>query len=98
MKKRIFAFVGGALGQDVVGYAVSEDGYCLASHVSSNEGWAKHDLGLESNRKHDAYNSHFGASQWEIEWVSDPESHEGMKAAAEIAAARRSAEGKNESL
>lgn len=29
---------------DVIGYALAEDGECLAQHLSSNIDWSKHDM------------------------------------------------------
>lgn len=46
----VFALLG-----DVLVEARTEDGKWLASHISSNESWARHDIGLTSDRKHDAY-------------------------------------------
>jgi hypothetical protein len=39
--------------------AVAEDGGYLASHVSSNEWWAKKDIGLTSDSKHEIYRSRY---------------------------------------
>lgn len=65
---------------DVMGYALAEDGKCLASHLSSNEDFSKHDLGLNSDWKHDKYNSYY-PDGFELEWVDDPDNHEGWKKA-----------------
>lgn len=66
---------------DVVSYALCEDGTALASHLSSNESWARHDMGLTSNWKHDRYDAHCGEGGWELEWVDDVATHPGWQAA-----------------
>ena len=68
---------------DVMGFAMAEDGHVLAEHLSSNEDWAMHDLGLGSDWKHDDYHEHYPDGSFELEWVSDPDNHEGWKAAFE---------------
>jgi hypothetical protein len=65
---------GGGRHEDVIGYAITADGIGLASHLSSNTEWAKHDLGLTSNWKHDLYNEHC-QNGFELEWVDDVFSH-----------------------
>lgn len=71
---------GSVPGGDVAGYALAEDGTVLASHISSNESFSKYDLGFNSERHHEAYKEHY-PDGFELEWVDDPESHEGFKAA-----------------
>lgn len=44
---------------DVLVEARTEDGELLASHVSSCEGWACHDIGLTSDWKHDTYRARY---------------------------------------
>lgn len=63
---------------DVIGYALAEDGKGLASHLSSDVSFSKHDMGLTSNWKHDAYKEHY-PDGYEVEWVDDPENHNGWK-------------------
>lgn len=65
---------------DVLGYALAEDGTGLASHISTNKFYSQHDLGLTSNWKHEGYALHY-PSGYELEWVENPEEHEGWKAA-----------------
>lgn len=43
----------------VVGFAMAEDGTGLAQHWSSSKLWVKHDMGLTSRKKHDAYEEHY---------------------------------------
>ena len=52
--------------------AVADDGHCLARHIYSHLGYFKHDIGIESNWKHDLYNKHFGEGNWELVWIDDP--------------------------
>lgn len=44
---------------DVLVEARTENGDLLASHISSNESWARHDIGLTSDWKHDAYRARY---------------------------------------
>ena len=68
---------------DVIGYALTEDGVGLASHLSSNREWAQHDMGLTSDWKHDHYAEHC-PDGYELEWVDDVENHPGLQAAIRI--------------
>lgn len=73
---------GSTRGGDVAGFALAEDGEGLCSHYSSSVGFAKHDLGLNSNWKHDFYDEHY-PDGYELEWIDekDLESHQGFQAA-----------------
>lgn len=71
------------VGGDVMGYALAEDGKCLASHLSSDKWFSQHDLGLTSDWKHDKYNAHY-PDGFELEWVDDPDVHEGWKKAFQL--------------
>lgn len=64
--------------------AIADDGHWIASHISSDEEWAKSDIGVTSKRKHDIYNEHF-PNGWEIEWIGKEHifSHPGLLAALE---------------
>ena len=62
---------GSTLGGEVIGYALSEDGEILASHVSSNRDYAKHDMGWTSGWKHDHYKEKY-PNGYELVWVDDP--------------------------
>jgi len=44
---------------DCIGEAFDEEGNLLASHYCSSFGWAKHDMGLASNSKHDLHKSRY---------------------------------------
>ena len=52
--------------------AIAEDGEALASHISSNESFAKHDIGITSDWKHDIYNEKYPEG-WELEWINRDE-------------------------
>lgn len=81
MKPKIYCFVNGGAGTDWQHVmAIAEDGHCLAQHVSSHEAWAKHDIGLTSEWKHDEYGEHY-PDGYELEWVDNPRTHEGLEAA-----------------
>lgn len=58
-------------GGDVLGCALTEDGYCLAEHLSSNIGFAKHDLGLTSDWQHERYQKH-APDGFELVWIDEP--------------------------
>lgn len=81
--KKIYAFINGGSYGFYQSVALSEDGYVLAKHVSKSETWAKHDLGIGSDWKHEHYDQHFGAGNWCLEWVDDPAVHTGLKKALE---------------
>lgn len=69
---KIFCFINSGKGSDwVVTNALAEDGEFLASHISSNDTWAKHDIGVHSDWKHDAYKAHY-PDGYEVVWVDDP--------------------------
>ncbi len=85
-KKKIFAFNNGGSPGFYGGVAVGEDGACLAQHLSSSEGFLRHDLGVTSDWKHENYDKHFGAGNWEIEWVPTDQvmTHPGLLKAIEL--------------
>lgn len=66
---------------DVCGFALSEEGDFLASHVSSSPSWSRADMA----RAHiaEAIAQHPGGPH-EVEWVEDPDSHEGLRRAREL--------------
>jgi hypothetical protein len=59
--------------------AIAQDGTVLASHVCSDHGYARHDMGFTGSWKHDAYNEHY-PDGWELEMVEDakPGEHTGL--------------------
>ena len=69
-------------------FALAEDGTGLAGHLSSNEYWARHDMGFDgSTKKHNHYAEHY-PDGYELEWVTDPETHFGYMAALALNRAR----------
>lgn len=81
MKKKIYCFINSGKGTDWINViALCEDGHCLAQHCSSSEWFAKHDIGLTSDWKHEHYKEHCPEG-YELEWVDEPMGHEGIDAA-----------------
>ena len=78
---KIFCFNNGGPREWLNAVAIADDGPCLAQHICSHEGFMAHDLGITSTWKHENYNKHFGEGNWELEWVSDIDSHPGLQAA-----------------
>lgn len=76
----VYCYPGGVREGDVIGYALAEDGHCLASHLSSNKNFSKHDMGTTSDWKHDLYSKHY-PDGFELEWVNDPDNHDGVSEA-----------------
>lgn len=77
MITKIYCFIdgGGPFGLCVQS-AFEKDGklYGLCGHISSDETWAKHDIGLTSDWKHDTYKKEFPEG-YELEWVNDIRAH-----------------------
>ena len=66
----------GRMRNEFLAYALAEDGTGLCSHLSSSVGWAKHDVGLTSNWKHDLYDEHY-PDGYELVWLDNPETDPG---------------------
>jgi hypothetical protein len=82
--KKIFCFVNSGKGSDMqVVIALCEDGHCLANHLSSNEGWARHDIGITSDWKHENYKEHC-PDGYELVWVENPEESEDVDKAYQL--------------
>lgn len=60
--------------------ALSEDGCFLASHVCSHPSFGPHDMGVTSDWKHKSYKRHY-PDGYEVVWVEDAKTHEGVDAA-----------------
>lgn len=69
--KKIFVVPNGENAFGVHMVAVTEDGDCIAGHLSSNTTWGRHDMGLDSNWKHELYDAHYGAGQWELLYADE---------------------------
>lgn len=70
-------------GSDVIGYALGEDGQGLASHLSSNSEWSKHDMGLTSDWKRDHYMKIYPEG-CELIWIDNPDLDERWQKALEL--------------
>lgn len=89
---KIFVFVNGrASWGDYLPSAIAEDGTPLAGHCSSSIGFAKHDMGIGSDWKHELYKKHY-PDGFEIEWVDDVDAHPACLAAIALANERASKE------
>ena len=72
MAKKIYCFVNSGAGTDMqFVIALCEDGHCLAQHLSSSLGFAKHDIGMNSDWKHENYKEHCPEG-YELVWIDDP--------------------------
>ncbi len=69
-------------GKSVQAYAISEDGVALVSRVSDDANFAKHDLGLTSDKCHDKYKKYFPGG-YELEWIVLPKHHAALALALE---------------
>lgn len=78
--KKIFCFVKSKSTEYYNVIALCEDGHQLANHSSTTEGWAKHDIGINSNWQHNIYKAHC-PDGYELIWIDNPGEHEGIKAA-----------------
>lgn len=88
IRHKIYCFNNGGPPEWLQACAIADDGHCLAGHICSHEGYMRHDLGMDgSTWKHELYNDHFGAGNWELEWVDDPKTHAGLQAALKLNAA-----------
>lgn len=66
---KIYCFINGGAAWFLHVVAVAaDDGTLVASHISSHEAWAQHDIGVTSEWKHDAYKARY-PDGYEIEWV-----------------------------
>lgn len=70
MKKKIFCFVAAVHNIGLESVALCEDGEVLASHLSSNESFARRDMGVEGTQKHDIYAEHC-PDGFEVVWCDD---------------------------
>jgi hypothetical protein len=65
---KIFLFINGSNSMGLNGCGLAEDGTGLSGHLSTHEGWAKHDLGLTSDWKHEEYMAHYPQG-YELVWL-----------------------------
>lgn len=69
--KKIYVVPNGESQIGVHMVALTEDGDCVAGHLSSNTSWGQHDMGIGSNWKHEHYNEAYGAGNWELVYASE---------------------------
>jgi hypothetical protein len=81
MKHKIYCFNNGGSPGFLMAIAIAHDGHVLAQHCCSHECYMKHDLGIVGTWQHEHYDKHFGAGQWELEWLDNPKTHDGLNAA-----------------
>ena len=84
MSKHTIYCAGDAHPAGYIVSALADDGHCLAQHACSHKAYARHDIGIDSERKHEYYDKHFGAGNWQLEWVDDAKTHPGWLAALEL--------------
>lgn len=72
-------------------HALAEDGTGICGHYSSSITFAKHDMGLTSDWKHEHYKKHY-PDGYELIWVDDPDTHAGFLAANELHQQKRKEE------
>lgn len=81
MAKKIYCFVNSGAGtSSQVVIALCEDGHCLAQHLSSSLSFAQHDIGIDSDWKHDNYKTHCPEG-YELIWIDNPKESEEISAA-----------------
>ncbi|MGG4266505.1 hypothetical protein [Peribacillus simplex] len=81
VKPKIYCFINGGTDYFLNVAALAEDGNHLAGHASSNGYFAKHDIGIESDWKHELYKKHY-PNGYELVWLDEYED-EGFKKAIE---------------
>lgn len=66
--------------------AIAEDGSALAGHVCSSPAFFLHDIGIESDWKHEHYRAHY-PDGYRLEWVERDEidGHEALQRAFALA-------------
>jgi hypothetical protein len=87
---KIYVWINQVVAGNHIAYALSEDGTTLTSHVSSNPDWAKHDMGITGDWKHDIYAKHY-PDGYKLEWVDDNDvtTHPGLLAAVALARSKK---------
>jgi hypothetical protein len=77
----VLAYEGGIIPDDVVSYAIAEDGEVIAAHESSSESWARHDM-ISAGWKEEQYQKKYPGG-YEVIWVGlqDPSDYPGLQGA-----------------
>lgn len=83
---------GSGMAGFVYGVALAENGALLTGHLSTDEDWLRHDLGLTSDWKHDHYRRHY-PDGYELVWLDNPEADPGCRRAIALHQERAKAEG-----
>jgi hypothetical protein len=60
-------------GKFISGFAIAEDGECIASHCSSHRSWTRHDMGINSDWKHDQYKKKYPNGYELVDYIDVPE-------------------------
>lgn len=76
--KKIFCFINGVSSMGYHVAALSEDGKVLAGHCSSSEGYAKHDIGINGNWKHDKYKEAY-PDGYQLIWLNESETESNIE-------------------
>lgn len=71
---KIYCFISDLYDDGVAVVSVSDTCKIMSNHFSSGISWAKHDIGITSDWKHDIYQKEF-PNGYELEWVDDVDSH-----------------------
>ena len=96
----IFGFVNGHGMGGVIAVLLAEDGEGLGSHASSNEGWAKFDLGVEGNTRsdrHKTFQSHY-PDGYKMEWLDKPSDDPRFLKAVELNGQKQKENGREEPI
>lgn len=82
---KIYCYIGGEWEKtgDLYVCSLGNDGQGLAGHMSSSIDWAKHDIGLTSDWKHDIYKMKY-PDGYELEWIDDTKNHKEFQKALEL--------------
>jgi hypothetical protein len=85
---KIYCFINGGDSGLFNVLAIADDRNVLAHHISSDNAWARHDIGITSDWKHDEYDKHF-PDGYELVWLSDPSNSKELDHAAKLNAKLR---------
>lgn len=80
---RVFAFINGTVGSDLVGFVISENGVVVAQHVSSSLEWARHDLSLQWSHGKGIRSACGEDVEWEFVEPDKMQTHERLNTAFE---------------
>jgi len=69
-KPKIFVYATAGSPGWFIGQALAEDGTSIGGHASSSISFAKHDMGITSDWKHEGYKKHY-PDGYELEWIEE---------------------------